>query len=58
VLVSVDFHHIEHMQSAGDWRAVRLPLLLADADASVPLFDTTLIHAQSAVDWALMGPTV
>ena len=28
-------------------------LLLGDADASVPLFDTTLLHAQSAVDWAL-----
>jgi aspartate racemase len=32
-------------------------LLLGDADASVPLFDTTLIHAQSAVEWALAGPT-
>jgi len=30
-------------------------LLLGDADASVPLFDTTLIHAESAVDWALAG---
>lgn len=28
-------------------------LLLGDADASVPLFDTTLIHAQTAVQWAL-----
>jgi aspartate racemase len=30
-------------------------LLLGDADASVPLFDTTLIHAHSAVEWALAG---
>jgi aspartate racemase len=30
-------------------------LLLADADASVPLFDTTLLHAQAAVEWALAG---
>ncbi len=30
-------------------------LLLGDADASVPLFDTTLIHAQAAVEWALAG---
>ena len=32
-------------------------LLLGASDASVPLFDTTQIHAQSAVDWALAGPT-
>jgi aspartate racemase len=32
-------------------------LLVGDADASVPLFDTTLIHAQSAAEWALAGPT-
>ena len=30
-------------------------LLLKDADAAVPLFDTTLIHAEAAVDWALAG---
>ncbi len=28
-------------------------LLLGAADATVPLFDTTLIHAQVAVEWAL-----
>jgi aspartate racemase len=30
-------------------------LLLGDADASVPLFDTTLLHAQAAADWSLAG---
>jgi aspartate racemase len=30
-------------------------LLLGDEDASVPLFDTTLLHAQAAVEWALAG---
>lgn len=31
-----------------------LPLLLSAKDASVPLFDTTEIHAQSAVDLTIM----
>ena len=30
-------------------------LLVSQADASVPLFDTTEIHARAAVDWALAG---
>jgi aspartate racemase len=30
-----------------------LSMLIAPADASVPLFDTTAIHARAAVDWAL-----
>jgi len=30
-----------------------ISLLIAPDDASVPLFDTTAIHALSAVDWAL-----
>ncbi|HET7203428.1 MAG TPA: aspartate/glutamate racemase family protein [Steroidobacteraceae bacterium] len=30
-----------------------LPMLVGAADASVPLFDTTALHAQRAVDWAL-----
>ena len=30
-----------------------MALLVTQADASVPLFDTTTLHAQSAVDWAL-----
>lgn len=32
-----------------------ISLLVGDADASVPLFDTTRIHAQSAATWALDG---
>ena len=28
-------------------------LLVGLEDSTVPLFDTTAIHAQSAVDWAL-----
>jgi aspartate racemase len=30
-----------------------LSLLVGAADASVPLFDTTVLHARRAVDWAL-----
>lgn len=30
-----------------------LGLLVKPGDSSVPLFDTTLIHAEAAVDWAL-----
>jgi aspartate racemase len=30
-----------------------IPLLVKQADAAVPVFDTTAIHAQTAVDWAL-----
>jgi aspartate racemase len=30
-----------------------IPLLVKQADVSIPIFDTTTIHAQAAVDWAL-----
>ena len=30
-----------------------ISLLVGEADASVPLFDTTAIHARAAADWAL-----
>ena len=30
-----------------------IPLLLSAADSSVPLFDTTRLHAEAAVDFAL-----
>lgn len=30
-----------------------IPLLVKPKDSPVPLFDTTLIHAQTAVEWAL-----
>jgi aspartate racemase len=32
-----------------------LSMLIGPEDASVPLFDTTAIHARKAVDWALAG---
>ncbi|MDD3519322.1 MAG: aspartate/glutamate racemase family protein [Chromatiales bacterium] len=32
-------------------------LLIGHGDATVPLFDTTGVHAQAAVDWALDGGT-
>lgn len=32
-----------------------ISLLVGQDDAPVPLFDTTAIHALSAVDWALTG---
>jgi aspartate racemase len=30
-------------------------LLIGEADSAVPLFDTTRLHAEAAVDWALQG---
>ena len=33
-----------------------IPLLLKQSDISVPLFDTTRLHAEAAVDFALSGP--
>jgi aspartate racemase len=30
-----------------------IPLLVKQEDVSIPIFDTTTIHAQAAVDWAL-----
>jgi aspartate racemase len=33
-------------------------LLVGQGDTDVPLFDTTFLHAQAAVSWALDGPTV
>ncbi|UCD36712.1 MAG: aspartate/glutamate racemase family protein [Fidelibacterota bacterium] len=32
-----------------------IPLLVKPGDASVPLFDTTALHAAMAVDWALLA---
>ncbi len=48
---------IEHLISKGAEGVVlgctEIPLLIKQKDAVVPLFDTTLIHAQAAVDRAL-----
>jgi aspartate racemase len=30
-----------------------IPLLVSEADAGLPLFDTTLLHAQAALDYAI-----
>ncbi len=30
-----------------------IPLLISDADVNIPTFDTTRIHAEKAVEWAL-----
>jgi aspartate racemase len=30
-------------------------LLVGEGDSAVPLFDTTAIHAEAAVAWALAG---
>jgi len=32
-----------------------ITLLIAPADSALPVFDTTALHAQAAVDWALNG---
>jgi len=48
---------IEHLVSKGAEGVIlgctEIPLLVKQKDAAVPLFDTTLIHAQAAVDRAL-----
>lgn len=48
---------IEHLISKGAEGVIlgctEIPLLIKQKDAAVPLFDTTLIHAQAAVDRAL-----
>jgi len=67
VLYSVDFHEVERLQHAGDWEAagalmaqaasieaaVSIPLLVGPQNATVPLFDTTAIHARAAAQAAL-----
>lgn len=30
-----------------------IPLLISDSDVDIPIFDTTTIHAEKAVEWAL-----
>jgi len=30
-----------------------IPLLISDSDVNIPVFDTTTIHAEKAVEWAL-----
>ena len=32
-----------------------IPLLVKQIDVAIPIFDTTTIHAEAAVDWALQG---
>jgi aspartate racemase len=32
-----------------------IPLLVGLGDSTIPIFDTTAIHARRAVDWALEG---
>jgi len=31
-----------------------IPLLVKQSDVAIPIFDTTTLHAQAAVDWALL----
>ena len=30
-----------------------IPLLISQADSQIPVFETTIIHAEKAVEWAL-----
>ena len=32
-----------------------IPLLISDADVDIPTFDTTRLHAEKAVEWALLN---
>ena len=55
VLYSVDFQPIEQHMRSDQWESAgsELAMLIGPQDTSVPLFDTTALHAQAAVDWAL-----
>jgi len=48
---------IAQLQSRGAQGVIlgctEIPLLIKSEDAPIPVFDTTTIHAQAAVDWAL-----
>jgi len=48
---------IAELQSRGAQGVIlgctEIPLLVKQKDVSIPIFDTTSIHAQAAVDWAL-----
>jgi aspartate racemase len=48
---------IEKLQANGAQGVIlgctEIPLLVKQADVAIPVFDTTRIHAEAAVDWAL-----
>ncbi len=48
---------IERLQGQGAQGVIlgctEIPLLIRQSDVDIPVFDTTTIHAQAAVDWAL-----
>jgi len=49
---------IDNLQKRGAQGVIlgctEIPLLVKQKDVSIPIFDTTTIHAQAAVDWALV----
>ena len=47
-----NFNNMEQLQGI-ILGCTEIPLLLAEADAGVPLFDTTAIHAEAALRYAL-----
>ena len=61
ILYSVDFHDIERLMQALVAQGAQaiilgcteIALLVNSEDATVPLFDTTRIHARAAAQWAL-----
>ena len=47
-------HNIEHQGAEGViLGCTEIPLLISQADVNIPVFDTTKIHAEKAVEWAL-----
>ena len=46
-------HLVAHGAQAIILGCTEISLLVNAADATVPLFDTTLLHARSAAEWAL-----
>ena len=58
LLYSVDFAEIEHYQAVGDWEKSGQLLTdiaqgLEQSDTDLPLYDTTVIHAEKAAEWAV-----
>ena len=50
---------IQRLQAAGAQCIIlgctEIGMLLASADLPLPVFDTTVIHAETAADWAMQG---
>ena len=50
---------IENLENRGAEGVIlgctEIPLLISQTDVNIPVFDTTAIHAEKAVEWALQS---